>query len=68
MNDDFPEMPTRRCPDCKREKKLMFFSSPGATYCRECTRARNGAHVMRNLVPADAAFNLDAPIRREQTR
>lgn len=68
MIDEFPEMPTRTCPDCKREKKLMFFSSRGATYCRECSNARNRSNLVRNPVPADAAFCLDAPIRREVGR
>ncbi|MHB8303626.1 MAG: hypothetical protein ACYDC6_12425 [Acidobacteriaceae bacterium] len=66
--DEFPEMPTRPCSDCKRQKKLMFFSSPKATYCRECAKARNRALAVGNPVPADLEYRMDAKIARERAR
>lgn len=50
--DEFPEMPTRFCIDCKRWKKLMFFARTGS-YCRKCSAKRNAAQVTPNPVPAD---------------
>ena len=42
MSDEFPQMPTRYCPDCGKEKKAMFFA-PKGTYCREHALERNRA-------------------------
>ncbi|MHB8303630.1 MAG: hypothetical protein ACYDC6_12445 [Acidobacteriaceae bacterium] len=38
--DEFPAMPTRRCPDCDAPKKVMFFARTGV-YCREHKKKRN---------------------------
>lgn len=63
MSDDFPEMPTRRCPDCGVVKKLMFFAKNG-TYCRMCAAARNAGYVARNTVPADEQYQLSSKTQR----
>ncbi len=67
MKDDFPEMPTRLCPDCRVEKKIMFFSKRG-TYCRDCTTIRNRWQKVRNTIPADREYMLDAQIDTERDR
>ena len=33
---------TKLCPNCNRRKTLRNFYRSGATWCRECTFARNG--------------------------
>jgi len=57
MIDEFPEMPMKKCPDCARPKKLMFFLR-GSTYCREHAAIRNAARVTGNPVPADFEYTV----------
>lgn len=56
--DEFPEMPTRKCPDCDAPKKVMFFPKSG-TYCREHALARNREMRARLKAPVDRGFEFN---------
>jgi hypothetical protein len=56
--DEFPLMPTRKCPDCDAPKKLMFFAKQG-TYCREHARARDKEKWQRSTAPVDRGFEFN---------
>ncbi|HCN90762.1 MAG TPA: hypothetical protein DIT28_16565 [Oxalobacteraceae bacterium] len=68
MIDEFPDMPTRLCPACKVEKKIMFFSSAKVTYCRECLKVVNRDRITPNPAPADAEFQVSSKMRMDGTR
>ena len=63
--DEFPEMPSKVCSTCRKEKKIMFFARSQSS-CRMCDAAQNAKRVTPNPVPGTVVLFGGKPLRRNR--